>query len=143
MGWYLVRVDDPNRADAIAKVIDETFANSPYETKAEPEGASRQGFAQQLGDIGMIVLAVVSAVFFTILLVAGNTMAQAVRTEEIGVLKAVGFSNGAVLTLVLLESCLLAGFGGFGGLGGAWTMTESAAVRCRMCCRSSTCRRGS
>ncbi len=125
VGWYLVRVDDPNRADAIAKVIDETFANSPYETKAEPEGAFAQGFAQQLGDIGMIVLAVVSAVFFTILLVAGNTMAQAVRerTEEIGVLKAVGFSNGAVLTLVLLESCLLAGFGGFGGLGGAWAMT--------------------
>ena len=129
IGWYLVKVDDPNRADAIARTIDETFANSPYETKAEPEGAFAQGFAQQLGDIGTIVLAVVSAVFFTILLVAGNTMAQAVRerTEEIGVLKAVGFSNGAVLTFVLLESCLLAALGGFGGLGGAWALTAGGS----------------
>lgn len=119
VGWYTVRVKDPAQAAAVAKAIDEEFANSPYETKAEPEGAFAQGFAEQVGNIGAIMIAILSAVFFTILLVAGNTMAQAVRerTEELGVLKAVGFTNELVLGLVLCESCLIAILGGAGGLG--------------------------
>ncbi len=126
VGWYAVRVKDPDRAAEIAKAIDEEFANSPYETKAEPEGAFMQGFAQQIGDIGTILIAILSAVFFTILLVAGNTMAQAVRerTEELGVLKAMGFTNELVLALVLAESCLIAGLGGLAGLGLAWLITS-------------------
>jgi putative ABC transport system permease protein len=64
-------------------------------------------------------------VFFTILLVAGNTMSQAVRerTGELGVLKAIGFTNLQVLAFVLLESCLLAVLGGVLGLGLAWLLT--------------------
>src|SRR5262249_46930149 len=86
VGWYGVRVKDPDKAGDIARTIDGEFANSPYETKAEPEGAFMQGFAQQVGDIGTILVGILSAVFFTILLVAGNTMAQSVRerTEELG-----------------------------------------------------------
>ena len=104
VGWYGVRVSDPDRAAEVAKTIDEGFANSPHETKAEPEGAFMQGFAQQIGDIGTILIFVLSAVFFTILLVVGNTMAQSVRerTEELGVLKALGFTNERVLALVLI-----------------------------------------
>jgi len=84
-----------------------------------------QGFAQQIGDIGTILVAILSAVFFTILLVAGNTMAQAVRerTEELGVLKAIGFTNERVLALVLAESCFIAAVGGLAGLGIAWAFT--------------------
>ena len=76
------------------------------------------------GDIAMIVNAVTAAVFFTILLVAGNTMAQSVRerTEELGVLKAIGFSNGRVLGFVLVESCVIAVLGGWGGLALAWAL---------------------
>lgn len=119
VGWYTVRIDNPDDAATIAKQIDEEFANSPYETKAEPEGAFAAGFVQQFGDIRTIMVAVVSAVFFTILLVAGNTMGQAVRerTEELGVLKAMGFTNQLVLVLVLAESCFIAALGGLGGLG--------------------------
>jgi putative ABC transport system permease protein len=122
VGWYMVRVHDPERAVDVAKAIDEEFANSPYETKAEPEGAFAQGFIQQIGSIGTILIAILSAVFFTILLVAGNTMAQAVRerSEELGVLKALGFSDNLVLGLVLAESCLIAAVGGLVGLGLAW-----------------------
>jgi len=122
VGWYLIRVADPAQAAEVAQKIDEQFANSAYETKTEGEGAFAQGFAQQVGDIGAIVMAVVSAVFFTILLVAGNTMAQSVRerTEELGVLKAIGFPNSLVLVFVLMESCLIAILGGFTGLGLAW-----------------------
>jgi putative ABC transport system permease protein len=122
VGWYWVRIDEPDRAAEIARLIDEEFANSPYETKTEPEGAFVQGFANQIGNIGAIMMAILSAVFFTILLVAGNTMAQSVRerTQELGVLKAMGFTHRGVLALVLAESCLLAIFGGFLGLGIAW-----------------------
>lgn len=124
VGWYIVRVSDADNATEIAKDIDREFANSPYETKAETEGAFVQGFAKQVGDIGKILTAILSAVFFTILLVAGNTMAQSVRerTEELGVLKALGFTNTQVLVFVLAESCFLAGLGGFLGLCLSWAM---------------------
>jgi len=125
VGWFGVRVKDAGQAAEVAKRIDEQFANSPHETKAEAEGAFAAGFASQVGDIGAIVAGVVSAVFFTILLVAGNTMSQSVRerTEEIGVLKAMGFPAGLVLVLVLVESSLLALLGGFAGLSLAWLAT--------------------
>ncbi|ACB74797.1 ABC transporter permease [Opitutus terrae] len=125
IGWFTVRIADPAQAAQIAARIDREFANSPTETKTEPEGAFAAGFAQQVGDIGLIVTGIMSAVFFTILLVAGNTIAQGVRerVEEIGVLKAVGFPNGLVLGLVLAESCLIAALGGLVGLGLAWLAT--------------------
>lgn len=126
VGWYIVRVNAPDQAAAIAQRIDEEFANSPAETKTEPEGAFAASFAKQMGDIGFIMTAILSAVFFTILLVAGNTMAQTVRerTEEIGVLKALGFTNVQVLALVLAESCLLALLAGSVGLGVSWLATS-------------------
>ena len=117
VGWYIIRIDDPDNAATIAESIDAEFANSPYETKTETEKAFVQAFAKQVGDIGTIAVAIMSAVFFTILIVAGNTMAQSVRerTSELAVLKTLGFSNERVLVLVLLESCALAALGG--GLG--------------------------
>ncbi|MDH3254062.1 MAG: ABC transporter permease [Acidobacteriota bacterium] len=122
VGWYYVRIKDPERAAEIAEAIDVEFANSPAETKAEPEGAFIQGFANQVGNIAKIFMAILSAVFFTILLVAGNTMAQTVRERinELAVLKAVGFTDRGVLGLVLGESCLLAAIGGFFGLALSW-----------------------
>lgn len=124
IGWYQVRVDDPKRATEVAAAIDVEFANSPAETKTETEGAMFQGFAQQLGDIGTIVTAILGAVFFTILLVAGNTMAQSVRerTPELGVLKALGFSNELVLGVVLGESLVVTVLGGLAGLLFGWLM---------------------
>ncbi len=124
VGWYQVRVADPGRAGEIAEAIDAEFANSSAETKTETEAAMFQGFAQQLGDIGTITALIVAAVFFTILLVAGNTMAQSVRerTQEIGVLKAVGFSSELVLGIVLGESLMIAALGGLTGLGLGWFM---------------------
>ncbi len=102
------------------------FANSPAETKAEPEGAFVQGFANQVGNIGFIMMSIVAAVFFTILLVAGNTMAYAVRerTNELAVLKAIGFSDRGVLGLVLGETLLLTFMGGGIGLGLAWALVS-------------------
>lgn len=119
VGWYLVRVKNPDQAAEVAKRVDQEFENSPAETKTEPEGAFLQGWAKQIGDITLITATIMSAVFFTILLVSGNTMSQAVRerTGELGVLKAIGFTSAQVLSLVLAESCLLAVLGGGLGLG--------------------------
>jgi putative ABC transport system permease protein len=129
IGWLYVRIADPQRATDVAKAIDGEFANSPYETKTEPEGAMMQGFISQMGSISTILIAILSAVFFTILLVAGNTMAQSVRerTEELGTLKALGFSNGLMLALVLVESCLLTVAGGLLGIGLAWLITAGGS----------------
>jgi putative ABC transport system permease protein len=126
VGWYAIRVNDSSRAPEIARLVDAEFENSPAETKTETEGAFAQGFAQQLGDVALITASILGAVFFTILLVTGNTMSQAVRerTGELGVLKAIGFTSGQVFWMVLAESCLLAVVGGGLGLGLAWVMTS-------------------
>ncbi|MGZ8832351.1 MAG: ABC transporter permease [Thermoanaerobaculia bacterium] len=122
VGWYYVRVKDPKHAEAIAKAIDTRFENSPAETKTETEGAFVKAFAEQMGNIGAIVTAILTAVFFTILLVAGNTMAQAVRerVSELGVMKAIGFTDAQLLMFVLAESLILSVIGGAIGLGLAW-----------------------
>jgi putative ABC transport system permease protein len=119
VGWYVVRIKDPEQAGEVAKLIDKEFENSAWETKTEPEGAFLQAWAKQIGDITTITASILSAVFFTILLVTGNTMSQSVRerTGELGVLKALGFTSGQTLSLVLAESCLLAVLGGGIGLG--------------------------
>jgi putative ABC transport system permease protein len=131
VGWYQVTVHDPKKIVDVAAAIDEEFANSQAETKSESEAAMIQGFVQQIGDIGTIVTGILSAVFFTIMLVAGNTMAQSVRerTQEIGVLKALGFSNNLVLGVVLGESLAIAVLGGLLGLlGGVAIVTMLAQV---------------
>jgi len=126
VGWYTVRIDDPERSAEISAAIDAEFANSQAETKAEPEGAFLQGFANQIGDIGFIMTSIVAMVFFTILLVAGNTMAYAVRerTNELAVLKALGFTDIGVLGLILGEALLLTAIGGGIGLLLGWLMVR-------------------
>lgn len=119
VGWYAIRVEDPDRAAEIAALVDQEFENSSAETKTEPEGAFVQAWVDQIGNIALIVAAILGAVFFTIVLVAGNTMAQAVRERlgELGVLKALGFTNARILMLILVEACVLSLVGGGLGLG--------------------------
>ena len=116
--WYVLDLDDASKATQVAKAIDAMSENSDRETKTQTEQAFNQAFFKQIGDIGLIVTAVMSAVFFTLLLLAGNTMAQAVRERipELAVLKTIGFSNRSVLWLVLMESIILIVIGGAIGL---------------------------
>ena len=122
VGWYVLRIDDPSRAADVAARLDAQFANSSAETKTSTEKAFLQGFVNQVGNIKAIIISILAAVLFTLfLLVLANTMAQSVRerTSELAVLKTLGFSNGLVLGLVLVESILIALLGG--GLGLAIT----------------------
>ncbi len=124
IGWYIVRVGDPASADQLATRIDELFANSTAETKTATEKAFASDFAKQVGDIGSIMVAITAVVMGFILFVAGNAMAQSIRERinELGVLKTLGFTDGRILAIVLMESVLLATIGGGAGLLLAWVI---------------------
>jgi putative ABC transport system permease protein len=120
-GWYIERVADPAQARAISSQIDARFANSPDETKTQPEKEFAVGFARQIGDVGALVTRILVAVFFTILILTGNTMAQAIRERipELAILKTLGFRDGMVTALVLGEAALLLLLGAALGMGAA------------------------
>jgi putative ABC transport system permease protein len=119
VGWYVLRVENPDESPRVAKAIDDEFANSPYETKTETESAFAAGWVKQFGNIQFLILTIGAVVFFTLLLVTGNTMAISVRerTSELAVLKAIGYSDRTVLFFVLAESLVIALIGGLLGLG--------------------------
>lgn len=118
VGWYTIKVDNPDDALRIAKAVDTMFANSDYETRTDTESSFAAGFAKQMGNIQFLIVSIGAIVFFTLLLVTGNTMAIAVRerTSELAVLKAVGYSDKFVMFLVLCESAVIALIGGTFGL---------------------------
>jgi len=129
VGWYVTRVNDVNQADRVAKAIDALSVNSDHETRTQTEQAATASWMKQLADIGLIVGSIMGAVFFTLLLLSGNTMMQAVRerTSEIAVLKTIGFSNRGVMAMVLAESLLLLLLGGILGLALATTLIPIVA----------------
>lgn len=124
VGWYIVKVADPGAADDVAKRMDALFANSPAETKTATEKAFVADFAKQVGDIGAIMTVIAAVVILFILFVAGNAMAQSIRerTNELAILKTLGFNDRKVLGMVLIESTLVAVLGGALGLGLAWVV---------------------
>lgn len=133
VGWYVVKVRDPSRAARVARAIDEGFANSPYETSTSTEKALAQSFANQIGNVGKILTGVVAAVFFTMLLVTANTMAQSVRerTSELAVLKTLGFTGTGVTALVLAEALMLTLLGGIAGMALAYVAVEVLGATAR------------
>ncbi len=119
IGWYVFKVEDPATADQLAKRVDGMFENSSAETKTATEKAFISEWGKQVGDIGSIMIAIAAVVMGFILFVAGNAMAQSIRerTNELGVLKTLGFGDAQILTIVLVESCAIAVIGGGIGLG--------------------------
>jgi putative ABC transport system permease protein len=124
-GWYTVKLSNPDDAVTVLKKIDQTFANSSAETKTDTEKSFAASFVKQTGNIELIILAVGAVVFFTLLLVTGNTMAIAVRerTPELAIFKALGYSDRFILFYVLAESVAIALLGGTLGIGFAKVMT--------------------
>jgi putative ABC transport system permease protein len=120
-GWYIERIADSTQARGISAAIDGLFMNSPDETKTQPEKEFALGFAKQIGDIGALVSRILVAVFFTILILTGNTMAQSIRERvpELAILKTLGFSDGKITALVLAEAALLLALGGALGMSAA------------------------
>lgn len=129
VGWYVLRLDNPEDSVRISKAIDSEFANSPYETKTETESAFAASWVKQFGNIQFLIVTIGTVVFITLLLVTGNTMSISVRerTSELAVLKAIGFSGRAVLFFVLAESVVIALVGGALGLGLAFLAVPALA----------------
>ena len=124
VGWYVIKVDDPEQSPAIARTVDTMFANSPTETKTDSEKNFVAGWAKQIGNIALMTQLIAAAAIFMMLLVTANTMAQSIRerTSELAVLKTLGFGDGRVLSLVLMESCVLALVGGIAGIAVSWAL---------------------
>jgi len=116
--FFILKLAPGANAETISKTVDAMFENSPDETKTQTEKDFNISFVKQIGDIGLIVRWILFAVFFTLLLVVGNTMAQSVRERipELAVLKTLGFSDGSVLGFVLAEAFALVLLGGLVGL---------------------------
>ncbi len=125
--FFVLRIAHPGEADRIGRAIDALFANSPEQTRTAPEAAFVRDFTSQFGDIAAIVSAVVSAVFFTMLLVTGNTMTQSVRERlrEFALLRSLGFGTRRLCALILLESMTVTALGGALGLAGAYALVAS------------------
>ncbi len=117
-GIYVLRIKDPNQAEGISRRIDAMFENSPDETKTQTEKEFTLNFVRQIGNLSLILNSILFAVFFAILMLTGNTMSQAVheRIPELAILKTLGFTDGAVLALVLTESLLMCVLGGLAGM---------------------------
>jgi putative ABC transport system permease protein len=124
VGWYVIKVNNPEQSTSISRTVDTMFANSPTETKTDSEKNFVAGWAKQIGNIGLMTQLIAAAAIFMMLLVTANTMAQSIRerTSELAVLKTLGYGDGRVLWLVLAESCVLALVGGIAGLALSWTL---------------------
>jgi putative ABC transport system permease protein len=130
IGWLIINTTDPKLNQQVSDSIDANFANSAAETETSTEAAFNKAFIEQIGNIGLIIFGVVFMAFFTILIVVGNTMVLAIRerTNEIAVLKTLGFSSPRIFKMILIESCLLSFIGGLLGLGAAFVIVKGASA---------------
>jgi putative ABC transport system permease protein len=126
VGVYLLSVDDPGRSSAVSQAIDERFANSPFETRTMTEKAFNLQFVSMLGNFQLLLRSIGGAVVATMLLVSANTMMMSARerTREMGILKAIGFSDGHVFLLLIGEAFILSLLGAVLGVGSAWLLAN-------------------
>src|SRR4029078_7804159 len=112
-GWFVLRIDDPDRAAEIGGALDAKFANTPYETKTETEQQFQATFASMFGNLSLLLGSIALAVVVTTLFVAGNTMAMSVRerTTEIAVMRTLGFPAQMIFVFVAFEALLMAVLG--------------------------------
>jgi putative ABC transport system permease protein len=120
-GWYVLRIDNPENAAIVAKTIDDQFKNSSYPSKTGTEQAFNASFATMWGNVSLLMDTIGMAVVFAILLVTANAMMMGARerTREVAVLKTIGFTDGALFGLVMVEAAVIAITGALLGLGGA------------------------
>jgi putative ABC transport system permease protein len=117
VGAFQIEADSAEDVPRIAAVIDHQFESSPFPTKTESEKAFQLSFASFLGNVKLFIMAICGAVTFTILLVSGNTISMSVRERirEVGILKTLGFSPGAILGIILGEAAVISLIGGLLG----------------------------
>jgi putative ABC transport system permease protein len=125
-GLYILSIADPERSSEVAAAIDSRFANSPYETRTMTEKAFNLQFIGMMGNFQLLLRSIGSAVVLTMLLVSANTMMMSARerTREMGILKAIGFSDGHVFLLLIGEALVISLLGALAGVGLAWLLAN-------------------
>ncbi|MGH9631585.1 MAG: ABC transporter permease [Bryobacteraceae bacterium] len=128
-GTFTLLADTPESVPRISEQVDALFRNSPVQTRTESEKAFQLSFISLLGNVKVFLLSICGAVVFTILLVSANTMAMSVRerVREVGVLKTLGFTPGAILGIILGEAAFISLIGGM--IGYALAVGLTAIVR--------------
>lgn len=119
VGLYILGITDPERSAEISAAIDARFANSPYETRTMTEKAFNLQFVGMIGNFQFLLRSIGSAVVLTMLLVSANTMMMSARerTREMGILKAIGFTDGHVFLLLIGEALAISLLGALAGVG--------------------------
>lgn len=114
VGAFLIQADSAADVPRVAEAVDREFETTPFQTKSESEKAFQLSFMAFLGNLKLFIMAIFGAVTFTILLVSGNTISMSVRERirEVGILKTLGFTPGAILGIVLGESAVISIIGG-------------------------------
>jgi putative ABC transport system permease protein len=117
VGAFYIQADSAEDVPRIAAAIDHEFESSPFPTKTESEKAFQLSFASFIGNLKLFIMAICGAVTFTILLVSGNTISMSVRERirEVGILKTLGFTPGAILGIILGEAAVISLIGGLLG----------------------------
>jgi len=118
VGWYVVRIANPDDSAAVSDAVDRLFENSSAETKTETERAFQQNFLSSASAVITAMNIMSFVIIGIILLVLGNTMIMSARerTHEFAVLKALGFSGGQLFLLLAGESLILSVLGSVVGL---------------------------
>jgi len=119
VGTFNILAHSTDDVPRIADAVDNLFRDSTAQTKTESESAFGLSFLAFLGNVKFFLLSICAAVTFTILLVSGNTIAMSVRerVREVGVLKTLGYTRGAILGMILGEAVAVCLIGGILGLG--------------------------
>ena len=126
VGIYVVGIGDPNQYHAVSSKIDKRFENSPYETRTMTEKAFNMEFVTMMGNLQLLFRSIGSAVVLTMLLVSANTMMMSARerTRDMGILKAIGFSDRRIFLLLIGEALVISGLGALLGGGGTYLLVN-------------------
>ncbi|WNO11305.1 ABC transporter permease [Teredinibacter sp. KSP-S5-2] len=131
VGWLGVRLGHSKNASLVATLIDSRFGNSSTETKTSTEKAFGEAYLKQFGDVGFVTKIILSAVFFTMMLITGSSISQSVRERmsEIALFKTIGFSDFSIVGLVLMETLVVSTAGYLVGMASAYGLTELQLVK--------------
>ena len=126
VGWFVVQIDNPDRAAQVASAIDQKFTNTPYETKTDTEKQFQASFATMFGNLNLLLGSIALAVVISTLFVAANTMAMSVRerTTEIAVMRTLGFPAQSIFLFIVGEGLLISLVGGLFGALLAWLIVD-------------------
>ena len=131
IGWIVSRVDQPSQSAAVGVALDKIFDEKETQTLSQDEHSFNASFLAMFSAV-LTAVDIISVVILVIMmLVLGNTIAMGVRerTNEYGVLKALGFTGGHIAMFIAFESMFIAALGGALGIALAYPFVQEGMGR--------------